>query len=264
LADILWRIASGDDGYRHIFRAMLNPASIWSIVTGGLLATIRNQATERVFGLDWTGFGRYMTGVPLEEVARKRHELLSVLGVEQLPESHMPPPYVERMYSIRIRAAGETVLRQLGAFGDPGRGYFTPRFVRVHRTEGAANQVGTVIRYDLPLKKLSFSVALEKLVPGRYLLYRIRDGFGQGGIFAFDIDDTKAGVSLLTIYVGFDFPPAKGPLGRLGWAVGRRIFPGFAHDVLWNHSLCRIKHLTELDEGLPPQSSTGSAARGSL
>jgi len=264
LADILWRIASGDDGYRHIFRAMLHPTSMWSIVTGGLLATIRNQATERLFGLDWTGFGRYMTGVPLEEVARKRHELLSVLGVEQLPGSQMPPPYMERMYSIRIRAAGQTVLSQLGKFGDPGRGYFTPRFIRVHRTEGEANQVGTVIRYDLPLKTLSFSVALEKLVPGRYLLYRIRDGFGQGGIFAFDIDDTKPGVSLLTIYVGFDFPPGKGLLGRLGWAVGRRIFPGFAHDVLWNHSLCRIKHLAELDEGLTPQSTTASAAGASL
>jgi len=247
LGGVLWRIASGDDSYRRILRAMFHPASIWLILTGGLLATIRNKATERVFGLDWVGFGRYPTGVPLEEVEPKRRELFTLLELEP-PAT---PPHVERMFSIQIRASEDAVLQQLGAFGDPGRGYFTPRFINVHRTAGEANQVGTIIRYDLALGGLSFDVSLDRIIPGRYLLYRILNGFGRGGVFAFDIDRKKPGVSLLTTYVGFNFPRGKGPLGRLGWVLWRRLFPGFAHDVVWNHSLCRIKHLAELD-------STGS------
>lgn len=243
MAQVLWRIASGDDSYRNILAAMLHPVSIWLILSGGLLATIRNQAAERLFGLDWRGIGRYSTGVPIEEVERKRRELFSVLGVE--PRAR--PPQVERMYSIRIQAGKDAILRQLGAFGDPHREYFTPRFLRVRRTAGVANQVGTTIHYDITPSWLSFNVALEKLVPGRYLLYRILDGFGRDGIFALDIDRLKPGVSLLTIYVGFDFVKGNGPFGRLGWSIVRWIFPGFAHDVLWNHSLCKLKSLAELE-----------------
>ena len=243
LGGVLWRIASGDDSYRRILSAMFQPASMWLIFTGGLLATVRNKTTERVFGLDWAGFGRYPTGVPLEEVEPKRRLLFSLLELEP-PAT---PPQVERMFSIQIRADEDAVLRQLGAFGDPGRGYFTPRFINVHRTASAANEVGTVIRYELPIRRLSFGVSLDRVVPGRYLLYRILDGWGRGGIFTFDIQQTKPGVTLLTTYVGFDFPRGKGLLGRVGWTLWRKVFPGFAHDVVWNHSLCKIKHLAELD-----------------
>jgi len=82
LAQVLWRIASGDDSYRHILAAMLHPASMRLILIGGFFTTIRNRATEYVFGLDWTGIGRYSTGVPLEDVERKRGELFSVQGLE--------------------------------------------------------------------------------------------------------------------------------------------------------------------------------------
>ena len=54
-------------------------------------------------------------------------------------------------------------------------------------------------------------MVLEQIVPGRYLLYRILDGFGRGGIFAFDVRPVKPGVNLLSIYVGFDFYRGKGP-----------------------------------------------------
>jgi flavin-dependent dehydrogenase len=244
LARVLWLIASGDDSYRHILTAMLHPASIWLIWTGGLFITIRNRATELGFGLDWTGVGRYSTGVPLEDVERKRRELFAVQGLD-------PParrPQMERMYSIRIRAGNDAILRQLGAFGDPDRQYLTPRFVRIRRTVGEPNQLGTTVRYDIALLRMSFSVALEKLIPGRYLLYRILDGIGRGGILAFDIDQMKPGVNVLTIYVAFDFPKGKSPLGSVGWSLGRRVFPEFAHDVVWNHSLCKIKQLAELDD----------------
>ena len=75
LADVLWRIASGDDSYFRILKAMFYPASGWSILTGGLLATLRNYATERVFGLAWEGVGRYPTGVAIERVECKRREI---------------------------------------------------------------------------------------------------------------------------------------------------------------------------------------------
>jgi hypothetical protein len=90
-------------------------------------------------------------------------------------------------------------------------------------------------------------VTIERVVPGSDLLYRIVDGFGRGGIFSFDIRPVKAGVNLLSIYVGFDFYRGKGPLSRIWWRLFRALFPGYAHDVVWNHSLCKIRYLAEAD-----------------
>jgi hypothetical protein len=154
---------------------------------------------------------------------------------------------MERMYSIRIRAGISAIKRQLGKFGDADRQYFKPRLIQVRRTSGEANEIGCTIHYDVTPSWLSFSVVLEKIVEGRYLLYRVIDGFARGGILVFDIDPVRPGVNLLTIYVGFDFPQGSRPLSRLGWRVGRSIFPAFVHDVIWNHSLCRMKDLAELD-----------------
>lgn len=259
LAPVLWQIASGDETYRHIFGAMLNPAALWSIFTGGLLTTIRNKATERLFGLDWAGVGRHQTGVSIEEREHKRKELFSVMGLETPDWT----PEMERVYSIRIRAGAEAIFRQLGRFGDPEREYLWPRFLSVRRLSGEPNRPGTIIRYEVgpgcggrrPRRRLplvSFSVRLEQNIPGRYLLYRIVDGFGRGGVFAFDTRPVKRGVQSLSIYVGFDFHRGRGPFGRLGWWLFRTSFPSFAHDVVWNHSLCKIRYLAESDEHGPP------------
>ncbi len=258
LAPVLWQIASGDETYRRILASMFHPASMWLIVTGGLLITIRNKATERFFGLDWAGTGRHQTGVSIEDRVRKRAELSAVLGLEEPSRA----PEVERVYSIRIRAQTEAILEQLGRFGDPHREYLWPRFLSVRRTSGSANETGTKIRYEIGpgcggssprhcLPLVSFTVVLAKKVPGRYLLYRIMDGFGRGGIFSFDIQPLKPGVKLLSIYVGFDFYRGKGPLSRLVWWLFRTVFPGFAHDVIWNHSLCRLRYLAEAAEEAP-------------
>jgi hypothetical protein len=32
---------------------MFRPATVWLILVGGALATLRNYLTERLFGLDW-------------------------------------------------------------------------------------------------------------------------------------------------------------------------------------------------------------------
>ena len=53
----------------------------------------------------------------------------------------------------------------------------------------------------------------------------------------------------MTIYVAFNFPRRKNPFKRLAWYLFRLAFPGFVHDVLWNHSLCKLKHLVELEGG---------------
>ncbi|MGO8753078.1 MAG: NAD(P)/FAD-dependent oxidoreductase [Thermoguttaceae bacterium] len=242
LANVLWRIASGDDTYRHILASMFHPATVWLILAGGMLVTIRNYVTERLFGLNWAGFGRYSTGVPIEDVAKKRHEIVEVLGIQPVKRS----PEFERMYSIRIKGDEARVLHQLGKFGDGDREYFTPRLINVHRTAGNANEVGSTIRYDAILRWLSSSVVLEKVVASRYLLYRVQDGFARDGVLAFDIDQKAEDGGFLTIYVAFNFPRSKNPLKRLAWYLFRRTFPAFIHDVLWNHALCKIKHLVEL------------------
>lgn len=244
LAGVLWKIASGDDTYRRIFWNVLHPSTAWLICVGGVLVTIRNYLTERLFGLRWGDFGRYPTGVPLEEVEKKRGEIMEVLGLEPFAGK----PEFERMYSIRMKADEKAVFHQLGKFGDADREYFKPRFINVHRTAGEPNEVGAVIRYDVALSWLSFSVVLEKVVAGRYLLYRVQDGFARDGVLAFDIDRSRPGGGLLTIYVAFNFPTSRNPLKRLGWYLFKLAFPGYVHDVVWNHSLCELKHAAELDQ----------------
>lgn len=241
LAEVLWSIASGDDSYRHIALAAAHPATAWLILTGGLLVTIRNRITELLFGLDWSGIERYSTGVPLEEVPKKRLELFSVLGAETPTRA----PQLERMYSIRVRADREAIFRQLYAFGDPQRQYFKPRFIHIRRLAGMPSQAGAITRYQMTPSWMSFDLGPQKVVEERYLFSRILDGFGQGGIFSFDVKQLKPGVNLLTIYVGFDFPKGKGLWRRLFWMFFSRIFPQYAHDVLWNHALCKIKYLAE-------------------
>lgn len=244
LANVLWRIASGDDTYRRILAAMFHPASLRFIVIGGVLATLRNQATERLFGLDWAGLGRYPTGVPKEEVGEKRREIVEVLGIQPFTR----PPHVERMYSIRVKADEAAIFDQLGRFGESDRKYLTLRLIRIHRVAGSPNEVGSTISYDLPLLRLSFRLQLEQVVAGRYLLYRVLDGFAKGGILAFDIDRRKMGGCFLTIYVAFSFPKGRNPLTSLGWHIFGFVFPEFAHDVVWNHSLCKLKSLAEAED----------------
>jgi flavin-dependent dehydrogenase len=242
LATVLWRIASGDDTYRRILTDMFRLESVWLILVGGVLVTVRNYLTERVFGLHWGNFGRYPTGVPKEDVEKKRREIVARFG---LPPFERAPEF-ESTYSIRIKADEAAVLHQLGKFGDSDREYFTPRLINVHRTAGNANEAGNTIRYDLFPRWLSFSVVLEKIIESRYFLYRVVDGFAEGGILTFDIDPKKPGGGFLTIYVAFNFPRSTNPFKRTGWSLFKRAFPGFVHDVLWNHSLCKLKHLVEL------------------
>lgn len=73
------------------------------------------------------------------------------------------------------------------------------------------------------------------------------DRIAQGGVLALDVKQKEEGVCLLSLYVAFDFSQRGNWLAKLGWQVFRYSFPAFVHDVLWNHSLCKLKHLVEVD-----------------
>lgn len=240
LANVLWKIASGDDSYSRILWTMARPAAIWTIFWGGALMTFRNALAERLFGLRWEGIGRYQTGVAREDFEEKRRSFLGALEVPSLPK-----PEFSRMYSIRIKAAGARILRELGRFGDGKAGFFSPRHVVVRRISGAPNELDSTVVYDVSPRFLSFRMALEKIVGTDVLMYRVLNGFAKDGIFVFGIEPVGEDSCSLTIYVAFDFAKGTNALQRPFWRLFKLLFPGFVHDVIWNHALCRLKHLVE-------------------
>lgn len=241
LADIVWKVVSGDDSYRNIWTARMHPTVIFDIFKGGVLITLRNCLAELLFGLKWRGFGRYPTGVYRENLENKRQELIDSLGIEQLNARQD----FERMYSIKIKSRRDPILHQLGLFGDEDKAYFRPKLIKVTRISGGANEIGSVIQYTLPVKRLSFRLVLERIVGRRFIIYRVLDGFARGGVLVFDLEEIRRRVFLLTIYVAFNFPKSNNPIKQLYWRLFGFFFPAFTHDVLWNHSLCKLKDVIE-------------------
>ncbi|MBU0756199.1 MAG: hypothetical protein KJ645_13735, partial [Planctomycetes bacterium] len=181
------------------------------------------------------------TGVYRETLENKREELVDTLGMEQL---RMRQDF-ERMYSIRIKSSRNPILHQLGRFGDEDKAYFRPKLIKVTRISGAANEIGSVIRYQLPIDRLSFRLVLDRIVGRRFILYRVMDGFARGGVLVFDLEEVRKRIFLLTIYVAFNFPKSADPLMHIYWRLFGFLFPAFTHDVLWNHSLCKLKDVVE-------------------
>jgi len=251
LEKILWRIASGVDSYRRILLSMLHPAALSSMLVGGWLVTFRNVLTERVFGLKWEDFGRYPTAVTRDRVQGKRKELAWFL---KLPVLQREPDY-EKMYTIRIAAKKEEILRQLGRIGDGDRRFFKPRMIRVRRVRGKANEPGSVIRYAFPFRIPPVDLALEHVVRDRFLIFRVTNGFARGGLLIFDLAARRPEDHLLTVYVAFNFPRGRGLRG-FWWLCFRKLFPSFLHDVVWNHSLCRMKDVVERDLDRPSPRKT--------
>jgi len=249
LEDALWKIASGDDTYRASLISMFRPRTIFSILVGGLLITVRNYLTERIFGLKWGDLGRYPTGLHKEDMEEKRKEFIRVTGAQLLPENSQ----FESMYSIKIKSDREKIFKSLGTFGDRDRRYFRPRLIRVQRISGGPNEPGCLIEYKTPFRTLDFRIILKKKIEDQYLIYQVKDGFARGGILVFAIDEIKPGVFWLYIFVAFNF--ARGERReKIIWRLFRHLFPGFIHDVLWNHSLCKLK---DTIEGDPLEESQG-------
>jgi flavin-dependent dehydrogenase len=248
LGRVLWNIASGDDSYRNILLSMFHPATLATIAFDGLLITVRNFLTELVFGLKWKGFERHQTGVRIEHFRIRRREFLGALG----PQESGRARDLESMYSIRIRGDREAIFAELGKLGDRNRGYLKPRLVKIFRTEGGPNEVGSVIRYYVSPPLPDFSLRLEKVTEGESLIYRVADGFAKGGVLIFNVGSVREGLCLLSIFVAFDFPRPRNRLKRAMWRTFKSLFPGFVHDVIWNHSLCKLKEIIESGEAEPP------------
>jgi hypothetical protein len=239
----LWSIASGDAPYIDILRSMMHPMTAWSLMTGGLLVTMRNYLAELFFGLTWRGFARYTTGVYKELLDDKRRQFMSLITNSRTDSSRHQD--FERMYTIKLRAPADRIFTELGRFGDEDRAYFRPRFVEVRRIRGEPNREGSLIRYKVTPRLLTFNLMLEHSEPGRHLVYRVLDGFARGGVMVFEVEALGRGQCGLSIYVTFDFPTGSGPLSRPLFSVLRLAFPAFVHDVIWNHSLCELKDCVE-------------------
>jgi hypothetical protein len=243
--NIFWAISSGDQSYEQIAWSMLRPATLWSIFRDGLLVTLRNWLTELAFGISWRGIARFSTAVSKDDLEARRSELLPAhtwSGVD------MRLPEFECIYSIRIRAGVETVRSLLAQFGETSRPYLNPRWVRIRRTSGEPLQYGCTIEYSILGGLMSFSIEQQPGQRENLIVYRVRGGFAEGGLFCFEVEPLPAGYSLMTIYLVFDYARGSTPVSRLYWGLFRRLFPEFIHEVLWNNALCELKQVAELRE----------------
>jgi flavin-dependent dehydrogenase len=243
LENILWKIASGDDRYQDIFLAMINPLTLWSIFTGGGLITLRNYLTELLFGLDWRGIGRFTTGVYKEELDAKSQKFKGIIS--ELGINISDKPEFEKMYSIKIEADQERILHEIGKFGDEDQQFFRPRLIRVKRSRGEQLQVGSVLRYETIFNMLDFTAVLEKIYDNEMIIYRVDSGFPKGGILIFEIEKKGDHESVLSIYVAFNFHKGQNLFSYAFWRLFKFLFPTYLHDVLWNHSQCKLKDIVE-------------------
>jgi hypothetical protein len=235
LGSVLWKVGSGAADYKEIFRDLIRLPVFLSILTG-LFKTARNIPTEFFFGLNWEAYGRYPTVIIKEKRDYIKTSICAPLGIK-LSAS----PEMERMYAIKIRASAGRIFEELGKFGDSQSKFLRLRFVDVKRISGQPNKQGAVIKYSLGKLPFSMDVNLVRSLPGKALLYEPSGLFTKKGKLIFDITPTKDGNNRLVLYTAFDFKKGKTPLARIFWKLFKRVFPDFAHDVVWNHAICCIK-----------------------
>jgi flavin-dependent dehydrogenase len=247
LSVALWKIASGTADYREVLGEMCGYGVLRSILVGAAV-TLRNVAFEVVFDLNWGEYGRHPTVVLREKREVLKGDLASSLGKE-LSES----PDFERMYAIKIRGSEEEIMEELAKFGQPNARFVNLRFVDVRQIQGVPNQVGSVIRYKIPFVGLGAEMQLTKRVGFETLLYQVDERLVHHGKLIFNVAPTKDGNRRLSIYAAFDYRRGKGFAGRVIWGGARLLFPGFVHDVVWNHALCTIKEEVERKHDYSPR-----------
>jgi len=125
--------------------------------------------------------------------------------------------------------------------------------VEVRQIQGEPNQVGSVIRYRIPLIGFGVELRLTKRVGCESLLYQVDERLSDQGKLIFNVAPTKDGNSRLSIYAGFDYKKGKGFASRVLWKGIRVLFPEFVHDVVWNHALCSIKEEVERKHDYTPR-----------
>ncbi|MBI4465733.1 MAG: hypothetical protein HY647_13600 [Acidobacteria bacterium] len=249
LSRVLWKIASGTADYREVLREMCGYAVLRSVLIGAAI-TLRNVAFEFLFGLRWREYGRYPTVVLKEKREALKEHLASRPGMV-LGES----PDFERMYVIKIRGTEEEIMEELAQFGHPNARFLNLRFVQVRQIQGVPNQVGSVIRYRIPLVGLGEQLRLTKRVGFETLLYQLEERLVNHGKLIFDVAPTKDGNSKLSIYAAFDYKRGNSFAERVTWKGVKVLFPEFVHDVVWNHALCTIKEAVERKHDYTPRRS---------
>jgi hypothetical protein len=246
LSVVLWKISSGTADYREVLREMCGWSVLRSILAGAAV-TLRNVALEALFGLKWGEYGRYPTVVLKEKREALKGQLASSLGTE-IEES----PEFERIYVIKIRGAAEEIMEELAQFGQPHARFLNLRFIEVRRIEGLPNQVGSVIRYRIPLAGLGAELRLTQRIGCETLLYQLDERLADRGKLIFNVAPAKDGNSRLSIYAAFDYKKGNGFAERMLWRGAKALFPEFVHDIVWNHALCTIKEEVERRHGYAP------------
>ena len=239
LGVVLWKIASGTADYREVLNGLCGYA-VWRSVLVGSLLTLRNVVVERAIALTWGDYGRYPTVVIKEERDALKSAIAASMGSGLRAE-----PDFERMYAIKIKGSPEAIVKELGKFGEPAASYLNLRFVEVRRIEGKANEVGAVVRYRQNSTGWFIDLRLSRRVGTSVLVYEVSETFAKRGTLIFQIAPTEDGNSSLAIYTAFDFKKGDHLATRPLWWSFRALFPGFMHDVVWNHALCCIKEQVE-------------------
>ena len=247
LSAVLWKISSGTADYREVWREMCGWSVLRSILAGAAV-TLRNVAFEAFFGLKWGEYGRYPTVVLKEKREALKERLASSLETE-IEES----PEFERMYVIKIRGAAEEIMEELAQFGGPHARFLNLRFIEVRRIEGLPNQVGSVIRYRIPLVGVGAELRLTRVIGFETLLYQLDERLASRGKLIFNVAPAKDGNSRLSVYAAFDYKKGKGFAERVLWMGAKALFPEFVHDIVWNHALCTIKEDVERKHGCAPE-----------
>jgi hypothetical protein len=239
LSVVLWKISSGTADYREVLLEMCGYDVLRSIFAGALV-TLRNVTFEFFFGLNWGEYGRYPTVVLKEKREVLKEQLASGLGME-LANS----PDFERMYAIKIRGSEEEIMEELAKFGQPHARFVKLRFVNIRQVQEVPNQVGSVIRYKMPLVGVGAKLRLTKRVACETLLYQVDERLVDDAKLIFNVTPTKDGNRRLSIYTAFDYKRGKSFASRMMWKGAKLLFPEFVHDVVWNHALCTIKEEVE-------------------
>ena len=239
LSAMLWKIASGGADYREVLNDMFGWRVLMSILTGAAV-TFRNVAVERALGMKWGEYGRYPAVVPVERRQSLKQEIFSSFGL-----APGRSPGFERMYAIKIRGSETEIMEQLGKYGQSDARFLKVRFVHARQIAGPPNQVGSVILYRVPLLRLTVKLQLTRRVNSEGLLYEAEERIVDRGKIIFHVAPTLDGNRRLSIYAAFYYKTGKSLAGRIAWQFMRLMFPGFVHDVVWNHALCTIKEEVE-------------------
>jgi hypothetical protein len=106
-------------------------------------------------------------------------------------------------------------------------------------------QIGNKLRYEVIYDLLNFTAVPEHYEDNGIIMYRLKSGFPSGGVLIFEIEPATENISILSIYVAFNFRKGHRFFSSLSRRLFKFLFPSYLHDVLWNHSLCKLKDIVE-------------------